>query len=1827
MSNHPSENTKGRLLRRALAGILTLALMLGLLPASVFTAHAASWADSYVQTLVDWGVMRGDIGGNMAPDRSITRAEFVTMMNRAYGYKKLGGHPFTDVRVRDWYNEDIDIAYNIGYFKGTSDTTASPNDSLTREQAAVLLARNMMLQETVGETLGFSDTRRLSDWSRGLVGAAAANGIISGYEDGSFQPMRNITRGEVAAMLVRAIGTPIQEAGDHALGNVYGNVTVNASGVKLRDGVIAGNLYLTGGIGLGEVLLENVTVLGEIIVSGGGESNSSESSIVLRNVVADKMLVDSISSQFVTIRAEGNTDIPTTTVRTNAYVDDSSLPGYGLSYIELDGENGALYQLAGNIKEVINKTPGSSLQVVQGIADKVTVDEEATGSNVLVDGDAQVGDLNLDTGTNVTGSGDIKNLNVGSAGSTVEQLPDKIVIRPGIEADVGGSNMNSSQGAEASADPKLLAGYPAVRKIAPNSAELVFRVNKPGTIYWAVSAVADGSVSEADLLEPPVYGNKVLASGKITATAANTDYTAAVNRLTSAGSYYVTAMLVDGRDQRSPIKVTSFSTPDDTVPAFTTGYPYMSKTTCETAQATVMTTKSCLLYYALLPSGAAAPTPAELKAAAVTGNLGYGSQSVTKSVATPINVNRVPLEEKTTYDLYLWLTDHDGAKSMARPQRLTFTTPDETPPKVTNMQQTFPTTPANQADRIVNMAYTMDEPGSLIWAIVTDSEFNADNKTFLQWTEAVPNAGDDTRGTLKFKKEGTDDIDEAKTLAAKIKLESGMGAIQGGSAPRSPFNITNLLTQNTHTSIYYVYYMGKDTAGNYSDEIKYIRVNTEDRTPPEFISQTYTPVPDEEHRPLASSSVSLTFSENIQGGTDGKAMFLNLYAEVERTRKAYRNSPDATSKSAYDTARNELGAALREHFVMYRQPVTGQPEAVTVRDEKNDGSNNTTAVTNWTVDWRNAQVKMADGRFVLTLPTISDSDKEHTEEKRDSALKLESGMTYYIKVDELYDLAVSPNPLNYQNQQIWAQGSEPRRNLPKFTTIDVQVWLNNGDEPAIINAKNGTVDYTPVDGLDEKGTVVNSGKRIDYHFQVRPQDVDRVEDNLYWDMLIWFNDNVNFTLYSRPINESGKPIDAVTGEVLPDAATAPWYLETPTESTAGNPTVTVGKDSFKSYINLYRTPANAIVPDYKQIKTMLDPVNTDKTKTLPKRELREYAIHLNVLNDENDYTAWTNPNVTLRVSVVAGTRNQLGDIKSGGNETAYNNALNQGVRPIETPTPYTMSKGFNDQRLPSIQTGTPNLVSRADDSARITLRLTRPGKVHYMVMPLSQLVDPDNPNAYLDNEELVEGDLLKVTTFTPPIPLKDESGKDFAGLKDIPLIFGDSKAVTTGSDKSKVGDHVKISKPGFTSFTESSGDYERLGIIRGVTDTANISQQLLTIDLSKQLKANTAYVLCLLPSGIHTVPDDKSEILCYRFTTNMMELPKLELAGINNPTIDAKVEDGTSALMSYFVVRYGSEGSDFQKDFYSDTEANSIAKAEYKTVKDRYPKVKTVLDAMTTYVRSGTDNKFQGTVFDLYAKDERKFTYRQLIVDSSNPDSSNPTIIGGSGLAEVELDNTAQLKLGDLPRMQAGTDYTIIAMARKDATSNNYAFCAWHKVHKQSQLPPMVNSAAVSGVTQKLQDPSDPDSPSIGIASARVTLQFTDSLYYWDTKDNKGYPIDNCKKDAEKHSTNPVGSGNNKCYSLGFASSSTSKYITVLCADKHTNRNAIKNIVLDITDLPGNQGDSILFDNYKIVGSTGNGTDPNRHSLLITVRAVNKGTAEAPSYDLEVTIDKDWDAT
>ncbi len=441
---------------------------------------------------------------------------------------------------------------------------------------------------------------------------------------------------------MHALGTLIQTPGEHSPGGIYGNLTINTPGVTLKNTTITGNLYLTGGVGAESVMLENVTVMGKIVVCGAGESQKGKASVILRNVQADEMVVDSIMGQFLTVRSEGLTDVKKTTVRTSSYIEDLTadgdglhLDGDGLHLIQMEGGDKMQVQLAGNIKEVWNRTPGSLLVLAQGTVQKVTVDEKAVNSELRVDNRVEVQEMNLDVGTKVTGTGDISHVNVSAPGSQVEILPDTITVRPGITADVDKENMDSVAAAESSEDPRILTGYPVARDVSPRGAEIFFRTNKKGTLYWAMTALADGSVGQEDLLSAQKNHPKILQQGTIAVEASRTEVSAKVNKLTADGSYYISAMLVDNRGRNSQVKVTAFSAPDDSVPNFTSGYPQIlmaeDKDGNLAVQARVMATKDCQLYYALMPKGSAPLKAEDFKAAAISGNLGWGVMDVRKN--------------------------------------------------------------------------------------------------------------------------------------------------------------------------------------------------------------------------------------------------------------------------------------------------------------------------------------------------------------------------------------------------------------------------------------------------------------------------------------------------------------------------------------------------------------------------------------------------------------------------------------------------------------------------------------------------------------------------------------------------------------------------------------------------------------------------------------------------------------------------------------------------------------------------------------------------------------------------------------------------------------------------------------------------------------------------------------------------------------------------------------------------------------------------------------------------------------------------------------------
>ncbi len=107
---------------------------------------------------------------------------------------------FRDVKESDWFFPAVKYAAEKGLFKGTTETTFSPNDSMTRGMVVSVLHR--LAGEPMGNMASFTDVSS-SDWYSSPVGWAAANNVVSGYGEGQFRPNDNVTREQLAGILQR----------------------------------------------------------------------------------------------------------------------------------------------------------------------------------------------------------------------------------------------------------------------------------------------------------------------------------------------------------------------------------------------------------------------------------------------------------------------------------------------------------------------------------------------------------------------------------------------------------------------------------------------------------------------------------------------------------------------------------------------------------------------------------------------------------------------------------------------------------------------------------------------------------------------------------------------------------------------------------------------------------------------------------------------------------------------------------------------------------------------------------------------------------------------------------------------------------------------------------------------------------------------------------------------------------------------------------------------------------------------------------------------------------------------------------------------------------------------------------------------------------------------------------------------------------------------------------------------------------------------------------------------------------------------------------------
>lgn len=199
--------------RIALALVLTMLLTL-MVPTIAFGAtvdFSGHWGEDTIQEWFDKDMLKGYEDGSFRPDAQITRAEFMTMVNNAFEFTEKADVNFRDVDSDDWFYSEVQKAVKAGYVIGYEDNTARPGIKITRQEAALIIARIKDLSNNTAGANKFNDVYDIASWAKGGVGAVADEKYMIGYEDNTFRPLRYISRAEALVTIDRALDKDVVE--------------------------------------------------------------------------------------------------------------------------------------------------------------------------------------------------------------------------------------------------------------------------------------------------------------------------------------------------------------------------------------------------------------------------------------------------------------------------------------------------------------------------------------------------------------------------------------------------------------------------------------------------------------------------------------------------------------------------------------------------------------------------------------------------------------------------------------------------------------------------------------------------------------------------------------------------------------------------------------------------------------------------------------------------------------------------------------------------------------------------------------------------------------------------------------------------------------------------------------------------------------------------------------------------------------------------------------------------------------------------------------------------------------------------------------------------------------------------------------------------------------------------------------------------------------------------------------------------------------------------------------------------------------------------------
>lgn len=146
-----------------------------------------------IDNMTSLGYVNGFPDGTFRPEASITRAQFVSIINKMNKFEQTGTKEFADLKKSHWAYKEIMIAVEAGYISGYPDGTFRPDKPITNEQIASMI-NNLYHLENNELNSTIKDLSKVSSWAIQAVVNVVSNGIME-LDEGRFEGTINASRG------------------------------------------------------------------------------------------------------------------------------------------------------------------------------------------------------------------------------------------------------------------------------------------------------------------------------------------------------------------------------------------------------------------------------------------------------------------------------------------------------------------------------------------------------------------------------------------------------------------------------------------------------------------------------------------------------------------------------------------------------------------------------------------------------------------------------------------------------------------------------------------------------------------------------------------------------------------------------------------------------------------------------------------------------------------------------------------------------------------------------------------------------------------------------------------------------------------------------------------------------------------------------------------------------------------------------------------------------------------------------------------------------------------------------------------------------------------------------------------------------------------------------------------------------------------------------------------------------------------------------------------------------------------------------------------------